>query len=314
MLFRVSVAALCVMTGAGVLASMTPGAARAQPPADPPQRPEARETQTPRDPVFNPERLRNRLRVLLEEGERRQERLRSALKELDEGKVPEDWRQLVRGPGGLGPGAGRPGDDGPRPGLGPEGRPDGPEGDRPPPPRGPGDERRALIEAVRADRPELADRLDAFQRRNPVIAERMVYRLSGGVREALGARERDPALWRLRMDEMAGAVDIIDAGRKVLDLPEGSPERAEAQRELEAAVDRQFELKSALMQHDISQLTKRLERLNAELAKRTQNRAEAVKRWAEEIAEQLARLREAVVGPPKQERGPERRPEGAAPR
>jgi hypothetical protein len=228
-------------------------------------------------------------------------RLEEALGKLDKGEDPgevqrslgsalREHMQAMRaempgaGNGPNGPNGPRPGDDmgGPMndrpdrpegPGMGgPEGRPgEGPGG----PGAGPrgkmsAEERQALRELVRENRPELAKKIDAFVGKEPRGADRVIEGVGNKFRDLPELRQREPELFALRLDELDNTIEIMQRTRVWRELREAKadqPKLDAARAEVRKAMSDQFELHLKLQQHQVAKVKERAAKLEAEIAK-----------------------------------------------
>jgi hypothetical protein len=131
--------------------------------------------------------------------------------------------------------------------------------------------------------PEFAKRVDSVREVDPQAADRMILRLAPKIREALGFMKRDPEMFRLRLDEMKGGIDVLEAVRDyraAISKPADSAGREEAVKRaterLRGVLGAQFDLRTRVMQRDIEVLAKRLEEMRADLEKRRGGRDAAI--------------------------------------
>lgn len=187
----------------------------------------------------------------------------------------------VRRPGAEGPGMG-PGREraGARPGAAPEG-----EAGMPP------EERRRVMEFVRVNMPELAERFKAWREVDPEGADRMVGRLLPRIHEALETKKHDPELFKLRIEELRGGVKVMEQARELREArtmspgPERDAKIAEVEKRVRGALEAQFDTRAALQAHEIKSLEKRVAELREEAKKSGDNREKVIDRM-------LTRMRE----------------------
>lgn len=238
--------------------------ALAQPAEGPPRPPHAPE-RTPDDPREAERVLERRI----EELQQRQERVREAVRKIQQG-VPV--REAVKDiePRPEGPGEARF-----------ERRPDKSDGrsftererERHRQPTTP--EQRAHARAfLRQHLPSVADRLDAVERTSPDAVDGGYSRLVPRVADAEGLMERDPELFRLKLAEIEGTINIVEAIRAFREADAAEdPGRITATRaQLREALSRQMDTRIELQVREINALTRQLEDLKADVEQRRTNR------------------------------------------
>jgi len=268
------------------------GAHRPPPPQHGPSerggQPEARPP-IPNDPAEAKKHLQRRLEDL----ERQQASIRDAIKKIDEGVAVPEATRGVEPP--------RRADRDPR---GPEPRSDGRRpGDHIP--RGEGSDRRlerpVTEEEARQTRaflrqhlPAVADRFEALEKTNSEMAERGLRRMVPRVQDAEEARERDPALFQLKLAELEGSVSLVDAirGYREAEATKDAAKIEQASSVLRAAVAKQVDTRLKLQEHEIEGLTGRLAELKADLDKKTADKAGEIDRMVKRIQEYPQRARE----------------------
>ncbi len=181
-----------------------------------------------------------------------------------------------RGPGG-GPG-------GPGGGPGVRGGPEGPDG---PGPGGRGDlgpgDRDRLMAAMERDIPEFAARVKEVREKHPQLADRMFQRLAPRVRDVLKARETDPELFKLRLEELKDGLSVLEAihasrqAQLLDDKAAGTAaKRSEAEKALRDAVSNAFDQRLKLDEHEATRVNERLNDIRAEIEKKKAGKDAAV--------------------------------------
>ena len=327
-----SIARLLLVAGLAV-GSAVPAGASGQPGG--PDQPPPREREGGREGVrdgapMDADELRDFINRRLGEIDKAQARLREALLALDKGEEPgavaRGLREAIReggprnprrddGPGeGRGEGRGDGRGEGPRPRRdgGPEGPggPGGPGGDGvnapsamgellpplTPGPRLSAEERRRVRAFIAERSPEIIAKIDELAGANPRAAERLVDGLGARLKALEGVRERDPAEFAVRIDELKNTIEIMRLSRLVIEAQrKKAPEEeiAKSKSALREVMDRQFDVRVALQRRQIDAVRKRLERLQGELDGAANARAKTV----DEKMELLLRAMERGPGP-----------------
>jgi hypothetical protein len=269
------------------LAGLMAGTALAQPSvspgvqpdhSQPDARPENRQ-ELPSDPAAAKKLIERRL----DETVKHEERLRAALKDLEQGKAPADVlkefephaRDAVRD-------TRRPGD------IDNRARTD----------RGPDRQARKITPEERAHAlkflhdasPVLGARFDDIIKKDPEYADRALGHMMGRIREAETAKERgNEWLYKLRVEEMEGGAAVIDAMRAFRAANSANPQDAAklnaATEQLRAALSRQLDNRLSLQTNEIDSLTKRLADLKADLEKKSANRAATIDTMVAKVRE-----------------------------
>ena len=171
------------------------------------------------------------------------------------------------------------------------------------------EEREAAIAALREHAPELAKRFDAMMQRDPKMAQRFGGKLIPRVREALRVREADPDLFKLKFRELTNAAVIFDAVRAYRDSHrDGAGDQAAAARsetDLRAALTEQYDLRRALLSHEVDDLSKRLEQMRADLAKNEQDKTATVDSLMQRVKEGKDLRELSPSGPPRDPNRPQ---------
>ncbi len=240
------------------------GPALAQPRPD--ERPPRPADRAPDDPEETARLLERRI----DDSQKRQERMREAIRKIREG-VPV--REAMK-------------DVDPRPDNWPDSR-----FDRLPP--GKGDarsfserererhrqpttpEQRAHAKAfLRAHLPSIADRFDAVEKSDPKAVEGGYSRLVPRVADAEALIERDPELFRLKLAEIEGTINIVEAIRafREADAAQDPARITQARAVLREALARQMDTRNELQAREINALAKQLDALKSDLEQRRTNR------------------------------------------
>jgi len=109
-------------------------------------------------------------------------------------------------------------------------------------------------------------------------------------------RERDPAEFAVRIDELKNTIEIMRLSRLVIEAQRSKApedEIAKSKSALREVMDRQFDVRVALQRRQIDAVRKRLERLQGELDGAANARAKTV----DEKMELLLRAMERGPGP-----------------
>ena len=310
--FRMTTAALVL----GALVASA-GLAIAQPPSGEP---------APAASSEREQRIREALRRSLDDAKRFQEQLEAAVKAIESGERPaavvermdpltrrfmmaDNLRRL----GGDDGEQRMPGDrlrerrDGQREGGPREGPDRGPErgpernldrgpADGPPGPRGPLQmspaEAERTLENLRKELPDVANALDELRKESPRMAEGMTRRLAPRFRDAMELREREPELFRLRVEEIRSGMGVLRAIRSyrvAQELPETDAAKTQrvtdATTQVRSAVAAALDQRLAIQEYETKRLERRLEQLKRELAERRERKDEAVSKMVERVQE-----------------------------
>jgi hypothetical protein len=244
--------------------------------------------ETRRDAVDDPAEATRMLNRSLQDIEQRRERVREALRKIEQGTPvreamrgidlrPERGGDRRDGPGGQ-PRAREPG------GLGEAmGQPGSRRMEHPPTP----EQREHVRKFMREHLPKVADRMEKNEKENPEGFERGLTRLIPRIDDAEEVRTHDPKLFSLRVREIDGQIRVVEAIRADREAKESNdPSRIEqATQELRGALTAQMDTRLELQDHEIEGLTKRLEELRADVEKKRSGREAA-------IDEMLKRVRE----------------------
>lgn len=272
-------------------------------------RPDGVGAEGPRSPEDARAFVQRRLEMVREESRR----LEEALRMLESGASPDEVRRAIgpaQEPGADGPG-GRPG---PMPRRGPGGPPGG--HDRLPP-----EAQARIMEFLREHNPQAADKIEALRAERPMMADRMLAELGGQLHELRELRERNPKMFPVRLQAFRLEWEMRDAAFEYLRATKGRPAGAggdapapdvkppdlEALRaRLTDLADRRFAVAVQEKTLQIADMSDRLDRLRTELSRSAEDRPEKVRQQVESIIERLQR----GIGP-EPARGP--RPDGGRP-
>jgi hypothetical protein len=265
----IAAAAFTALAGVALVGAQSqppaPATADAQPAAQPTAKPDERAA------------LRARLERRLDETKRLQERLEGAIKRLDGGEsveqvrtdVPEPMRR--QGQGG-GPGHPRGGPDGAPP---PSGGPGGDHAGRPPL------DRAVVMDYLKKNAPEAAQRLEDASKENPQIGERIYGRIEPQVREILGEKDADSR--DLRLAEFKNGFATMAAIRAYGDTARDGKDTAAAESRLRELIGQHFDLQTRLREREIAVLETRIGNLRTEVSDRGSTRDSFITERIEKI-------------------------------
>lgn len=280
-------------------------------------RPDGVGAEGPRSPDDARAFVQRRLEMVREESRR----LEEALRMLESGASPDEVRRAIgppQEPGAEGRGAR------PMHRRGPGGPPGG-EGFRAVPDRLPPEAQARIMEFLREHNPQAADKIEALRAERPMMADRMLAELGGQLHELRELRERNPKMFPVRLQAFRLEWEMRDAAFEYLRATKGRPAGAggaeggapapdlEALRaRLTDIADRRFAVGVQEKTLQIADMSDRLDRLRAELSRSAEDRPEKVRQQVESIIERLQR----GIGPePARGPGPEGgRPGGPPPR
>lgn len=278
-------------------AQQPPGPTGAQPPAG-----------APRDPAQDRASLQARLERSLTENKVRQQKIEDALARIKRGDSLDSIRDTLD----VGPGWGRPGDEGGRgrgrngaqaPSVGP--RPEGARRDGQAPPRLEPAEREAVLAFVTEHNPPMAERLRASLKDNPDMGERSLARLAPHIREVMA--ERDPEMRQLRIEEMRSGWETMAAMRKLGDAlrkDAAGSEAKEAEAQARELLGAHFDMQVKLRNREIAVLEERIAQIRQELGDKLSERQQY-------IDQRLKMARERASQPRRERSDRPEKPEGA---
>ncbi len=121
--------------------------------------------------------------------------------------------------------------------------------------------------------PELSARFDKLIKSDPDSADRILGHMMPRIREAETAKERNPGLFKLRLEEMEGGAVLVDAMRAYREAKNANPQDAaklnQATAQLRSALARQGQDNRLSVQaNEIESLTTRLSDLKTDLEKK----------------------------------------------
>jgi DNA repair exonuclease SbcCD ATPase subunit len=212
--------------------------------------------------------------------QRRHDALESALTKLESGADPgqvrdelQPTRQTARGVEGAGE---RRGEQPNRPEAEPRQKdPDARAADR----------ERALV-FIKEFMPRLGERLDQLRGQNPELAGRLLDRLSGKIDDLRATRAFDEDLFRLKVDELGGALEVMRAQRAAMEaIRRNAPteELTKLKGELRTAIGAHFDQQIKVQERDADKLAERIERLRNEISARRAERDKAIERELESM-------------------------------
>jgi hypothetical protein len=136
-------------------------------------------------------------------------------------------------------------------------------------------EQRAHAKAfLRAHLPSIADRFDAVEKSDPQAVEGGYSRLVPRVADAEALIERDPELFRLKLAEIEGTIHIVEAIRafREADAAKDPARITQTRAALREALSRQMDTRIELQVREVNALAKQLEDLKTDLEQRRTNR------------------------------------------
>lgn len=158
------------------------------------------------------------------------------------------------------------------------------------------DSRREVLRIVRESRPELATRLEEMAKTHPV-GDAIIWRMGPNPGDLAKAKNEDPALFDLRLDELDLGMAVVTSGRALAELKLNgtaeTPEGEEAKQTFRRAVAASYDIRQKIQERDIDALAKRVERLRGEFAQRMEKRDEAIAKLGDELVARFQRLEEA---------------------
>lgn len=210
-----------------------------------------------------------------------------------------------RGPDAMGDGRGP---DTPRRARPSDREPGGPGGPRGREPLNP-EARERILAFLREHNPQAAERIEQFRRERPMVAERMLAELGGQLHELREIRQRNPKMFEVRLHafrldwEMRDAAfEFLRASRPGAAPGANAPDGAGAAREprapadiealrarLTELADKRFAVSVEEKALQIADMNDRLERLQAELSRAGEDRAEAVRKRVDAMIDRLQR-------------------------
>ncbi|CAN5847931.1 hypothetical protein BH11PLA1_BH11PLA1_14640 [soil metagenome] len=286
---------------------------------------EGREVAAPLDPA----EMKSTLEAVLTQTRALVVRLEGALKELEAGKPPAEIRrsfvearenypgpalfESLRKAGLLGLGMRREGGEraeagegapatingGAVPGGGPRGN--GPGGRPAPTP----EDRERILGEVRTHSPELSAQIEALRKTAPEAADSFVDALGDKLRGMREMKQRDPALYELRREELKNLFDVLRLRREYGDAARAdpkSPHLAEIKGQLREHVAALVDIRQKTDENMLKQLEERTQKMRREIDARSADRAKAVDERTDAV------IRDSMRGKPRQG-PPGRRPE-----
>ncbi len=206
-----------------------------------------------------------------------------------------------RDPDAMGDGRGR---DGPRRAGSNDRAPGGPVGPGGPRGREPlnPEARERILAFLREHNPQAAERIEQFRRARPMVAERMLAELGGQLHELREIRQRNPKMFEVRLHAFRLDWEMRDAAFEFLRASRpggapganagepGAPPDIEALRaRLTELADKRFAVSVEEKALQIADMNDRLERLQNELNRAGDDRAEAVRKRVDAMIDRLQR-------------------------
>jgi hypothetical protein len=298
---------LALVLGPALLIAMAGAQPQGQPEDRPPPKERAEQGQDlPSDPAQAKKFLERRL----EETNKREEHFRALLARLEKGESPADVgkdldqrREARRG-------------DSDRPDQMTGGQ-KAPRTDRPAP-KGkltPEDREHAL-KFFHDNSPELAARFERLSKSDPDSVDRILNHMLPRIREAEVAKERNPGLFKLRLEEMEGGAVLVDAMRAYREAKNANPQDAaklnQTTAQLRAALARQLDNRLSVQANEIESLTTRLSDLKTDLEKKRSARETTIDSMLAKVRDGKDAREVAPGGNPGRD-GEHRPPDGAHP-
>jgi hypothetical protein len=166
---------------------------------------------------------------------------------------------------------------------------------------------------IRENMPEVAARMDQVKSSDPEVADRLNARIGPRVAEIMALQEREPEFARLKSDELANGLALIDAFKQARDARD-DPEKLKAARAtLAARVADQFEIRTRLRQREIEKLRGRLDRLESELQEQVGHRDQDIQKSVDDMMSGKAPMDVLGDGPGRMPRKGDRAPSDGAP-
>lgn len=250
--------------------------------------------------------LRKRLEKRLSDIQDTQKKLEEAIRAMDGGASTEDLKKILpeqgplRGlldenePDGKGPGEGAPGRFGGRDG-------DGKMGERRPLTEA---DRAAIREVLQSAAPDMAAKLDELFSKDPEAAKKKLNEVFPRMRAMLEMRERDPKMYKLRLDDLSLARQSIPLAKELLERrqkgePADSAESKSTTRRLREFIVKQFENRMLGMGYEIEGLQARIEEKQRQLVKMKAEQTESVDRIMESLIKRADKpgLEKELLGP-----------------
>lgn len=144
-------------------------------------------------------------------------------------------------------------------------------------PRPPQEDRAEFAKVIREADPALADRMEEFQKKRPMLGGRILQNVAPRPGEVLRAKAENPELFEIYKTQIATGLDVAERAFELGDLlRSGAPESVRAKRaELREAVGRSIDIRTKIQEHDLAALVHRVEdlrgRVEAAAADREKN-------------------------------------------
>jgi hypothetical protein len=257
-------------------------------------------------PSNDPVLLKRFLERRLEDTENRRERLKAALKRLEDGAPAAEVAAEVEPNSPLnrdgmrdGMREGPPGPRGMEHGDAPPRRGDHDGKGGPPPRLTPEDRERAML-FIREEMPNVARRLEQLRQAEGGEADRTLARMWPRLRMVMAAKGRDPKAFEAGVAELQGNMAVFEAVReyrRAMALTPGAERDLkvnEAETRLRAALAQSFENKLVLQNQDVEALSRRLEALKKDLERKRARSTQEI----DAMMEKFRDYKESRDGPP----------------
>ncbi len=297
---------------AGLGLAIVSTCANAQPqdrPSDTPPSEQHQEAQSgPRR--FDGSRLRESLKKAIDDMKQAQQDAEASLAKLENGTAPVEvahelspelrrfLRENLPGAGGGPIGPAGPGN---RMRGGPDSQPDGPRGPRDrmndgPEPRRPlGPEARAeALRQLREHAQDIADDIENLRKEDERMADGLIQRIIPRMRDAKMLKDRDPEMFRLKMDEVRSGINVLRAireFRQAKNMPEDNADMQTARKtrmdaaetQLRTAVSDTLDVRLKLHERELTMLERRVEDVRKDIDEKRSKKSEGVDKLVERI-------------------------------
>lgn len=254
--------------GIAVMVAAQPKASEAE---QPPARENSAGARAAGQPANRPTRdnVEAFIRRRLEDLKRREMALEGALKRLESGGDPGQIRDELQPPRTSGRAGETTGERRPE-------QPPKAEGEaRQRDPAAKAAERQKALAFLQEFMPRMGERLGQLRSANPEMADRLLDRLVSKIDDLRATRAFDEEMFRLKVDELGGAMEVMRAHRALSDaVKKKSPaeEVARLKSELRVAIGSHFDQQIKIQERDAEKLAERIERLRGDISRRRDGR------------------------------------------
>lgn len=138
------------------------------------------------------------------------------------------------------------------------------------------EERESFLANLQETNPTLAAKVETLFKSDPENAPRILGRLFPRLREAMSVRQRDPELFKLRLNEIEMSINVLQTSRLYRNLQrEKSSETSQlqdAETQVRTALQQHFDARNALAQREIEELARRIEAMRGDLENKQSKR------------------------------------------